>query len=197
MSIPAWYFASSCLTPDRRPAARRRRGHPTIDQVLQLVGIRRPRHRGFQRDGLLEVGIGKALIERLHAGLPRSRLHRRIDLVDLVFADQVANSGRGNQDLHHHRAAAAIDNWARTCGCWCAGKTSTIRLMVDTAEFVCSVANVRWPVSAIRSADSMVSRSRISPISTTSGSSRSEARSELANECVSECTSRWLTRHFL
>ena len=40
------------------------------------------------------------------------------------------------------------------------------------AELVCSVAKVKWPVSAMRSADSMVSRSRISPMSTTSGSSR-------------------------
>jgi len=33
-----------------------------------------------------------------------------------------------------------------------------MRLMVEMAEFVCSVAKVRWPVSAMRSADSMVSR---------------------------------------
>ena len=45
-----------------------------------------------------------------------------------------------------------------------------MRLIVDTAEFVCSVAKVKWPVSAIRKADSIVSRSRISPTSTTSGS---------------------------
>ncbi len=43
----------------------------------------------------------------------------------------------------------------------------------------------------------MVSRSRISPISTTSGSSRNAARSEFENEWVSACTSRWFTRHFL
>ena len=52
-----------------------------------------------------------------------------------------------------------------------------MRLMVCAAELVCRVAKVRWPVSAMRSADSIVSRSRISPISTTSGSSRSAARS--------------------
>ncbi len=49
----------------------------------------------------------------------------------------------------------------------------------------------------MRSADSIVSRSRISPISTTSGSSRSAARSALVNEWVSAWTSRWLTTHFL
>ena len=105
-------------------------------------------------------------------------------------------STRGSSDWHRI-PSSTIESCARTCGCWCAGKTSTIRLMVETAEFVCSVAKVKCPVSAIRSADSIVSRSRISPISTTSGSSRSAARSEFANECVSECTSRWFTRHFL
>ena len=68
-----------------------------------------------------------------------------------------------------------------------------MRLMVCAAEFVCSVANVRWPVSAMRSADSIVSRSRSSPMRTMSGSSRSAARSATANPCVSLCTSRWLT----
>ena len=73
--------------------------------------------------------------------------------------------------------SSTSESCARICGCWCAGKTSMIRLMVDVAEFVCSVPKVKWPVSAMRSADSMVSRSRISPMSTTSGSSRSAARS--------------------
>ena len=44
-----------------------------------------------------------------------------------------------------------------------------MRLMVDDAELVCSVPNTKWPVSAMRSAASIVSRSRISPTSTTSG----------------------------
>ena len=60
----------------------------------------------------------------------------------------------------------------RTWDCWWLGKTSMMRLMVSTAEFVCRVAKVRWPVSAMRRAASMVSRSRISPMSTTSGSWR-------------------------
>ena len=64
----------------------------------------------------------------------------------------------------------------RICVCWCAGKTSMMRLIEEIAELVCRVARVRWPVSAMRSADSIVSRSRISPIRTTSGSSRRTAR---------------------
>ena len=72
-----------------------------------------------------------------------------------------------------------------------------MRLIDGVAELVCSVASVRWPVSAMRSADSIVSRSRISPMSTTSGSSRRTARSAFGKECVSACSSRWLTMHFL
>src|ERR1017187_3539495 len=37
-----------------------------------------------------------------------------------------------------------------------------IRLMVDVAELVCKVPKVKWPVSAMRRADSIVSRARIS-----------------------------------
>ena len=47
------------------------------------------------------------------------------------------------------------------------------------------------------SAAEMVSRSRISPTSTTSGSWRRMDFSAFLNECVSEKTSRWFTMHFL
>src|SRR6266699_2373230 len=93
--------------------------------------------------------------------------------------------------------SSTSESWARICDCWCAGNTSITRLMVEDAELVCKVPKVRWPVSAIRSADSMVSRSRISPISTTSGSSRRAARRASVKLLVSECTSRWLTTQFL
>ena len=93
--------------------------------------------------------------------------------------------------------SSTSESWARIWDCWWAGKTSTMRLMVWAAEFVCRVAKVRWPVSAMRRADSIVSRSRISPISTTSGSSRRAARSAFVKEWVSAWTSRWFTTHFL
>ena len=102
----------------------------------------------------------------------------------------------GSNDWHMMPSSTS-ESWARICGCWCAGNTSMTRLMVDDAELVCSVPNVRCPVSAMRKADSMVSRSRISPISTTSGSSRKAARSASENDLVSACSSRWLTRQFL
>ena len=97
----------------------------------------------------------------------------------------------------HMMPSSTSESWARICGCWWAGNTSTMRLMVWAAELVCRVPKVKWPVSAMRSADSMVSRSRISPMSTTSGSSRRAARSALVKEWVSACSSRWLTTHFL
>src|SRR5256884_1327158 len=59
-----------------------------------------------------------------------------------------------------------------------------MRLMLSIAELVCSVANARCPVSAIVSAAAMVSRSRISPTSTTSGSCRSAYLSAAAKLLV-------------
>ena len=82
----------------------------------------------------------------------------------------------------------------RTISFSAAGNTSTMRSTVFAAELVCSVPNTRWPVSAAVSASRMVSRSRISPTRTTSGSSRSAERSASLKPSVSRCTSRWLTR---
>ena len=72
-----------------------------------------------------------------------------------------------------------------------------MRLTASAAELVCSVANARWPVSAIVSAAWIVSRSRISPIRITSGSSRNAYLSALWKLLVSVPTSRWLTMQFL
>jgi len=96
-------------------------------------------------------------------------------------------------NVWQHTPSSTIESWVRICCCWWAGKTSMMRLMVLTAVLVCSVAKVKWPVSATRRADSMVSKSRISPMSTTSGSCRNSTRSALVNECVSLWISRWLT----
>src|ERR1043165_6292557 len=58
------------------------------------------------------------------------------------------------------------------------------RSMVLAADGVLIVASTRWPVSAAVSAISTVSRSRSSPITMTSGSSRSDALSAAANDIV-------------
>ncbi len=61
------------------------------------------------------------------------------------------------------------------------------------ASLVCSVANTRWPVSASDSEIEIDSRSRISPSSTTSGSSRRALFRPASNVSTSVPTSRWLT----
>ena len=57
-----------------------------------------------------------------------------------------------------------------------AGKTSIILLIVKAAEVVWRVAKTKWPVSEAVSAKRIVSRSFISPTTTTSGSSRKAER---------------------
>src|SRR5579862_4857187 len=81
--------------------------------------------------------------------------------------------------------------------CCSAGKTSMTRSTVLAALWVCKVPNTKWPVAAAVMASSMVSKSRISPTRTISGSSRSAPRSPDANDLVCRPVSRWLTRQFL
>ena len=54
---------------------------------------------------------------------------------------------------------------------------STSRVTAEGASLVCSVDSTRWPVSAASTAMLAVSWSRISPISTMSGSERRIERS--------------------
>src|SRR2546425_6383819 len=72
-----------------------------------------------------------------------------------------------------------------------------MRSTVEAAVVVCSVPNTRWPVSAVSIAIAMVSRSRISPTSTMSGSSRSADRSARLKLSVCTPTCRWVMTHFL
>ncbi|MPN26729.1 hypothetical protein SDC9_174154 [bioreactor metagenome] len=71
-----------------------------------------------------------------------------------------------------------------------------MRVTVWSASEVWSVPKVRWPVSASVRAARMVVWSRISPISTTSGSSRSTRRSASSKLAVSLPTSRCETNAF-
>ena len=89
------------------------------------------------------------------------------------------------------------DNCTRTCACWFTGNASMTRLIVPAAPVVCSVAKTRWPVSAARIADSIVSRSRISPTSITSGSARRPRRNASEKLGTSTPTSRWAMIDFL
>ena len=152
-------------------------------------------HRRFERDLLAHVQRRQRLVERLHAELLLAGLHRRVDLVDLVLADQVADGGRRHQDLQRHDAPAAarLRQQRLTDDAFEHERElrADLRLLVRREHVDDAVdrlrrgvrvqrANVKWPVSAMRSAASIVSRSRISPMSTTSGSSRSAARSAFA-----------------
>jgi len=80
-------------------------------------------------------------VERLHARLARVPSAWRINLVNLVFANQLRIAGRGMRISHHHRAGRVRSNprqqrltesfsstivlRANLYGCWCAGKTGS------------------------------------------------------------------------
>ncbi len=62
---------------------------------------------GLQGDQAFEVQGGERLIEGLHAVLRLPGLHHAVDLVHLVLADEVADGGVGNEDLHRERPPLA------------------------------------------------------------------------------------------
>ena len=85
----------------------------------------------------------------------------------------------------------------RTWPCLSVGNALTMRSTVAAAPFVCSVPITRMPISAAVTAMLIVSWSRNSPTSTTSGSSRRAECSASAKPGLCTPTSRWLTRQFL
>src|SRR5882672_5786588 len=80
----------------------------TIDHFLQFVSIAGACHGHFQRDLFLEVRCGQRLVERLHSELILAGLHGGVNLVNLVFPDQVADGRIRNHDLHAHGAALVV-----------------------------------------------------------------------------------------
>ncbi len=86
---------------------------------------------------------------------------------------------------------------ARICGCSSAGKLERMRSIAFGALVEFNVPRTMWPVSAAVRASETDSLSRSSPMTITSGSSRSAARNARANDSVCDPTSRWLTRQFL
>jgi len=79
-----------------------------FDQLAQLIGVRATLHGHVHRDEPLVVERGERLVEGLHAVLALAGLHHRVNLVDLVLADQVADGRVGDEDLQGHRAAPAV-----------------------------------------------------------------------------------------
>ena len=72
-----------------------------------------------------------------------------------------------------------------------------IRSTVLGALLVCSVLKTSMPMEAQVSPSRMVSRSRISPMSTISGSERMAPRSALGNDLLWSPISRWTMVQFL
>ena len=113
----------------------------------------------------------------------------RVDLVDLVVADQRADRRRHDENLRRHRAARPFarrqqrlrdDPLEHERELRAHLRLLVAREDVDDAvdrlgraSSCAAWRSARWPVSAIVSAAWIVSRSRISPIRMTSGSSRS------------------------
>ncbi len=79
-----------------------------LDQLAQLVRVRRALDGDLHRDEPLVVERGERLVEGLHAVLALTRLHHRVNLVHLVLADEVADGGVRDEDFQRHRAAAAV-----------------------------------------------------------------------------------------
>ncbi len=96
--------------------------------------------------------------------------------------------GSRRWETTHLRVEASC--W-RIWACSPAGKAPTRRLMVETQSREWRVEKTRCPVSAAMMAVRMVSRSRISPTSRTSGSARRASRRASAKVGTSECSSRW------
>src|SRR4051794_14385496 len=62
-----------------------------LDHRLELVDLARVPDAILERDLLLEVEVDQRLVHGLHAELGLPDLHLRVDLVQLVLADQVAD----------------------------------------------------------------------------------------------------------
>src|SRR6188508_2424796 len=76
-------------------------------QATELVGGTRARLGELAGDLVLTHQLDEGRVHRLHAVLP-ARLQRRVDLVRLALADQVANRGGGHEHLGGDRAALAV-----------------------------------------------------------------------------------------
>src|SRR5690348_1098114 len=76
-----------------------------LDELFQLVRIGRTLHCGFQCDLTFLIERRQRLVECLHPEFILTGLHHRIDLMDLVFADKVANSRIRYQYLKRHYPA--------------------------------------------------------------------------------------------
>src|SRR3990172_4856588 len=76
-----------------RPAAQTDSHDALANDVPELVLVRAAPQSVLERDEAALVELPQRLVHRLHPELLLAHLHRRVDLVHLVLADQVANGG--------------------------------------------------------------------------------------------------------
>src|SRR5579885_1277282 len=94
--------------PARVPLAPRRAG---ADQPPHLVRVNRPVDRGLGADEPAPVKVGERRVHGLHPVLA-PRLDRGLDLVALGLADEVADGGGRDHDLHRREPADLLDRHA-------------------------------------------------------------------------------------
>src|SRR5581483_9748294 len=113
INVPFRHDPSRALTQPLPFHGRRRAGglhtRAAVDHFLQLVRHGRAQQGRLQRNLLLEIERGERLVERLHPVLVLAGLHGRVNLVDFVFADQVADGRVRHQDFHGAGASLAAD----------------------------------------------------------------------------------------
>src|SRR5688572_6355055 len=110
-SLRAWAHRRAAARRAARPSTHAGAGHDaraTVDHFLQLFAVRRRVHRDIERDLAPEIQRRERLVHGLHAELFLPGLHRRINLVHLVFANQVADAGGRHQDFERYDAALAV-----------------------------------------------------------------------------------------
>ena len=90
--LPAYRGPRPAAGPAAGPAA-------AAEHVAQLVGVGGAAEGLVQRDEPLLHEGRQRLVDGLHAVLLLADLHLRVDLVDLVLADQVPDGGVGDHDL--------------------------------------------------------------------------------------------------
>src|SRR5690606_9075003 len=84
------------------------RAAAALDQVLQLLHVVAARHRVVEADQPPLVERRERLVHGLHPVLVLADLHLRVDLMDLVLADQVADRGVRDHQLDREHAARAV-----------------------------------------------------------------------------------------
>src|SRR5208283_3149228 len=74
------------------------------DDLLQFLRLGGVTDGFLQSDEAPQIQAGQALVQCLHARLALTNLHDRVDLVNLVLADEVAD---GSVENHHFQARDA------------------------------------------------------------------------------------------